>query len=324
MSKGVTHYGSHWAVNVTFGAFMGSGRADHALVPIRDGNVWVDRWENKDHGGTMARGDGAFYCDMTGDGSDDYLFVNANGSITLFENNHNWGYWIPWGVIYQTYANRRDIHLADFDGDGKCDVLLVDKDSGATHVILNQYSSNGFQWKDITYVTGGATCTEGYGTYKHDRGVRWNDIDGDGRADFLCMQTNGVVHGYLNKGVNNMINLGLVKHEEGKERKNLRFADINGDGRDDFLYVNMLNGAVTVWYNAGQIQSSGSAFRWDWAGVVSPGGSCRGECIEFGAEYGQGRAGYISEFLPSYQFSLYADQRFAVLEAASNKAWTWL
>jgi len=39
-----------------------------------------------------------------------------------------------------------------------------------------------------------------------------------GRADFLCMQKNGVVTGYLNKGPNNMVNQGLIKHDEGKER----------------------------------------------------------------------------------------------------------
>lgn len=54
-----------------------------------------------------------------------------------------------------------------------------------------------------------------------------------GRADFLCMQLNGVITGYLNKGVGNMLNQGQIKHSEGKERRNLRLADINGDGRDE-------------------------------------------------------------------------------------------
>jgi hypothetical protein len=111
------------------------------------------------------------------------------------------------------------IHLADFDGDKKCDILLVDKKSGATTVILNKFSNGAFSWSNIGVVTGSASCTEGYGTDKHDKGVRWHDIDGDRRADFLCVQTNGVVTGYLNKGVNNMVNQGLIKHEEGKERK---------------------------------------------------------------------------------------------------------
>lgn len=54
-----------------------------------------------------------------------------------------------------------------------------------------------------------------------------------GRADFLCMESNGRITGYLNKGVGNMLYQGQIKHTEGKERKNLRLADINGDGRDE-------------------------------------------------------------------------------------------
>jgi hypothetical protein len=143
----------------------------------------------------MVRGDGDFYCDMTGSGSDDYIFVNKTGYITLFENNHNWGYWIPWGIIYNVPSIREQIHFADFDGDKRCDILVVDQHSGATTVYLNKFSSGKFSFSNIGVVTGTATCTEGYGTDKHDRGVRWNDLDGDNRADFLCMQSNGVVNG---------------------------------------------------------------------------------------------------------------------------------
>ena len=76
---------------------------------------------------------------------------------------------------------RQEIHLADFNGDGKCDVLLVDRASGATTVIQNNYSpASGFSFSNLGVQTGAATCTEGYGHDKHDRGVRWNDIDGDG------------------------------------------------------------------------------------------------------------------------------------------------
>jgi len=183
VSHGITHGGSGHPVNVTFGAFMGSGRADYALGSIKNGNVWIDRWENHDAGGTMVRGDGTFYCDMTGDGSDDYVFINSAGNITLFQNDHNWGYWVPWGVIYNANRARSDVHLADFNGDGKCDILLVDKSSGATTVIQNNYSGK-FSFSNLGVVTGSASCTEGYGTEKHDRGVRWNDLDGDGRYPY--------------------------------------------------------------------------------------------------------------------------------------------
>ncbi|KAK5731515.1 hypothetical protein LTR17_011313 [Elasticomyces elasticus] len=284
---------------------MGSPRNDYALVSVKNGLVQVDRWQNKDYGGTMVRGDGTFYCDMTGSGSDDYVFINATGAITLFENDHNWGYWVPWGVIYNANIDRQVIQLADFDGDGKCDILLVEQDTGTTIVIQNLYSNGVFKFKSLGVMSGIATCTTGRGRDKHDQGTRWADIDGDGRADFLCMDTDGVTTGFLNKGSGSFANQGLIKHGEGKERVNLRFADINGDGRADLLYVNSTDGAVTAWYNGGAYPSSGSAFEWDWAGIVSTGGTSRGATIEFGQLYGDGRADYIS------------------VEPASNKAWTW-
>lgn len=42
-------------------------------VSVIDGNVNVQRWRNQDKGGTMVKGDGSRYCDMTGSGSDDYI-----------------------------------------------------------------------------------------------------------------------------------------------------------------------------------------------------------------------------------------------------------
>lgn len=305
ISQGVTHKGSDHAVNVTFGAFMGSGRADYALVSIRDDNVYVEPWENRDHGGTEVKGDGSRYCDMMGSGSDDYLFVDATGAISLYENTHDWGHWIEWGVIYEANRVRQEVHLADFDGDGKCDILLVDKASGATRVIQNGYDKDTFTFEDIGVITGSAHCPEGYGQDKHDLGVRWNDLTGDGRADFLCVQSDGTVTGYINKGVNDFVDQGLIKSSEGRERKNVRFVDINGDGRDDYVYVNMTDGAVTVWYNDGWTPNTDDVFQWRSQGIVSPGGFSRGASIEFGALNGLNRADYIS------------------VRPSTNEAWTW-
>lgn len=38
-----------------------------------DGNVFIDRWRNEDKSGKMSKGDGTYYCDMTGSGADDYV-----------------------------------------------------------------------------------------------------------------------------------------------------------------------------------------------------------------------------------------------------------
>lgn len=114
VSVGVTHQAAAGNVNVTFGNWYGSGRSDYALTSVKNGNVYVDRFRNLGSGGTTVKADGTRFCSMVGSGSDDYVYINATGAITLFENQHNWGYWVPWGVIYNANRVRQEIHLADW------------------------------------------------------------------------------------------------------------------------------------------------------------------------------------------------------------------
>ena len=205
---------------------------------------------------------------------------------------------------FTTHRPRQEVHLSDFDSDGKCDVLLVDKTSGATRLMLNAYDGSTFAFEDKGIVTGRATCTEGYGRGKHDLGVRWHDLTGDKRADMLCIKSDGTVTGYINKGINDLVDQGTIVESQGRERANLRFADINGDGRTDLLFVNMTDGAVTAWYNDGWNLSAKNAFRWNSQGIISPGGFSRGATIELAA-LNSSRADYIS------------------VKPSTNEAWTW-
>ncbi|KAH6707532.1 hypothetical protein BKA61DRAFT_678931 [Leptodontidium sp. MPI-SDFR-AT-0119] len=138
-------------------------------------------------------------------------------------------------------------------GNQKCGILLVDKATGAITVLRNDFANGKFAFTSIGVVTGTAKCTESYGYDLHDLGLRWNDIDGDAEAEFLCMQSNGQLYRYLNTGINNMVNQGQIKHTEGKERKTLRLADINGDGRDDLVFVDLADSTVQAWSNDGAI-----------------------------------------------------------------------
>ncbi|KAH8797345.1 hypothetical protein F5884DRAFT_815081 [Xylogone sp. PMI_703] len=297
-SMGVTHAGFGKPTNVTFGRFIGSGRADYSIVTPGDGTVYgkveVSLWRNNGGGGTIVKADGDRYCDMRGTGSDDYIWISAMGEMTVFGNEHTWGTWIHYNVVYNINRPRREIHFADFDGDGKCDILLVDKGSGATTVLKNNYANGKFSFTSLGLVTGSATCTEGYGYDRHDNGVRWNDIDGDGRADFLCMELNGRITGYLNKGIGNMVSQGQIKLAEGRERRNLRLADIDGDGQDDLIWMNMTTGQMIGWKNAGPIPVKGSAFTWTHKGVIANGNIARGSAVELTNLNGLGRADYLS------------------------------
>ena len=75
------------------------------------------------------------------------------------------------------------MHFADFDGDGKCDILLVDKGNGRTRLIRNNYQNGNWAFQDLGLVSAAAACSQGYGYDLHDNGVRWHDLDGDGKLD---------------------------------------------------------------------------------------------------------------------------------------------
>lgn len=141
---------------------------------------------------------------MRGTGSDDYVvstentcppypyqaltrfffkWVYSDGSkATIYENTHNPPYWtasVEGGNLFTVPGPRVGIHLADWDGDGKCDVLTQDKATGALHMWKNNYDplTGKFLFTDEGIVTGSATCTEGWGVGIFDRGLRLADLE---------------------------------------------------------------------------------------------------------------------------------------------------
>jgi hypothetical protein len=79
-----------------------------------------------------------------------------------------------------------------------------------------------------------------------DLAVRFADLDGDGRVDYICMAANGRAEAFLNLGSSTR-SLGQIKFSEGKDRADHRFADVNGDGKADFLWVDKFSGDTHVW-----------------------------------------------------------------------------
>jgi hypothetical protein len=66
------------------------------------------------------------------------------------------------------------------DGDGKCDYLLVDKETNSIHMLRNDYfrETDTFLFTDVGIVSGGISCQEHYGPGIFDLAVRFADIDG--------------------------------------------------------------------------------------------------------------------------------------------------
>lgn len=85
--------------------------------------------------------------------------------------------------------------------------------------------------------------------------VRFADIDGDRRDDYLVLEPNGSVKAWMNTGGDasgkpGWVSRGEIASGAGLTNPNVHFADINGDNRDDYLVVE-LNRSVKAWINTG-------------------------------------------------------------------------
>jgi hypothetical protein len=159
--------------------------------------------------------------------------------------------------------------------------------------------------------------------------VRFADITGNKRADYLCIEKDGRVSGSVQGDNGQFEPINQIKFSEDKDRANLRWADVNGmfictsywlygkltrslpgDGRDDMIWVDKFNGDGHVWcahqcnshieisligfrrYNRGRVdpaEFSGSSFRWEGKGAAYE-GSYAGTCQFFPDLDGNGRA----------------------------------
>ncbi|KAK0384091.1 hypothetical protein NLU13_8180 [Sarocladium strictum] len=320
-SSGITHAGqgdSGIRGNIKFGKIYGSNRLDY--IYLKEERDWFDVrvWENTGQGGTKQKGDGVFYCDMRGTGTDDYVWIYMDGHADeIFINIKsppNWGH--DHSISLRVPGPRTGIHLADWNGNGRCDVLVQDKASGALTLYENQYNA---ATKSISFANRGVVyrpnCPEGWGPGIFDRGMRLADIDGDRRADIICLEKDGRLTGWLNEqgGVRSV---GQIKFDEGwtltciRDRANVRLADVENSGRADIIWLNKYTGAASVWKNNGSPAGGGgggSSFSWTKRGVLySP--IDRGEVMNFANLGGLGRADLIQVYPDTNEAYTYFNQ----------------
>ncbi|KAK4442239.1 hypothetical protein QBC34DRAFT_455938 [Podospora aff. communis PSN243] len=314
--------------------FGGLARKDYVWAKAdrvnRDGTTTY-QFRNTGSGGAKLRGDGARHCNMRSKGAgsarpaQDYLWVDSVGMIRLFESKGGSfadpPYWGDNYVIWEAAVDggeridRRDLHLADWDGDGLCDIIWVtNSPGGPIFVWVNKYGQNGktgkdgFAWEGRRAIhPGDGKARQMRGVGLHDMGVHFADLDGDGRADMISLEKNGRAFGWINKGGGAWTYHAQLKTSEGRDRANLRFADVDGDGKAELLYINPWNGDISVWRNRGPIPHgpSGSAFTWDRKGILFE-GVAQGSCTAFTDVDGDGRA------------------ELTRIDAMTNVAHTWL
>ncbi|OBT82112.1 hypothetical protein VE02_08782 [Pseudogymnoascus sp. 03VT05] len=254
--------------NILFGQVYGE-RADYVLVeqvhPILPMFKHLKCWKNFGGGGKHQKGDGAQWGDMDGNGNDDYVWISPDGKVAIFRNLHQppdtskfktGGGWDAAHVNLETGYDRRALHIGDWDGDGKADIIAVEKGNGAVTVWKTSYAGNKFLFTKQVIPNSGK-CNQGWDVGLFDIGVIFADLTGNGRVDYLCMQPDRRTEAWLNDDGSDLRSVGQVKFSEKLDRANHRFADVNGGGRADFLWVDKFNGYAKVWENLGEVPNGG-------------------------------------------------------------------
>jgi hypothetical protein len=122
---------------------------------------------------------------------------------------------------------------ADFNGDGKADILWRNMESG----VLSLWLMDG-----LTKMETGSLGA---------RGMQWEivrsaDFNGDGKADILWRnKTDGALSLWLMDGLTNVA--AEIIGMKGLQWEIVRSADFNGDGKADILWRNNADGTLQVW-----------------------------------------------------------------------------
>ncbi|KAM3459126.1 hypothetical protein MY3296_000273 [Beauveria thailandica] len=200
---------------------------------------------------------------MNGDGRADYVWIDPKtGEIRCWLNNIPEP-WTPAGTnnsIIGSGAGRGEtIYLADMNGDGRDDYLVIKPRNGAVRVFWNYGADDSWEngWK---FVDGGVIASGV--PHANLATLRFPDINGDGRADYRRQGRLRLdqVQVWLNMYPQQPAwrHIGIVKDgvRGTAGAANTRFAKLTrtrrqrtGSGRADYVVVEPGTGAAAAWLN---------------------------------------------------------------------------
>jgi hypothetical protein len=126
------------------------------------------------------------------------------------------------------------VHFADMDGDGYADYVLQATSGSATvsiktHNVGSKRGERNFESPCL--IAGGVDGVLG-------SKIRYADINGDGRADYLVLYDGGAVKAYINNGDYRFDEYGTVATGvSGAPGCRVVLADVDGDGYADYIIL---------------------------------------------------------------------------------------
>lgn len=280
--------------------------ASAGLTNCIDRNTWYDH-------GTITLGNGHIgeqvrLADLNGDGRDDYLTVNDNGSVDAYVNGggkpNDW-IWYNYGRIAGGVgAPGEEVIFADINGDGRDDYLTV-TDEGATRLWINGGGQpDNWIWYDQGEIAAGVRnirppIYENPATPPRTNfdSLTFADLNGDRRDDYIIVNAEtGSAEAWLMVGDAfhpTLMPQGVVAWGVGGRGGPPEFGRMDCDHREEYLRVTgSPGGAVTGYRNDGPSPTGG----WSWAGPldIASGAAPAKSTVVFADMNGDGRDDYVA------------------------------
>ncbi|MCR3753081.1 VCBS repeat-containing protein [Lentzea californiensis] len=190
--------------------------------------------------------------DLNGDGREDLVRVNADGSLTGWQNNNALaGSWFAPSTIGSVgSADPAQLRLADLNGDRKVDLIKVGPD-GSIVAWQNNDALNG-SWHAPAAIGGTGPVDPAL--------IRFADLNADGKADLIKINEGGSLTAWQNNNAmagswHAPAGIGGVGADA---IAGVRFADLNADGKADVIKVGP-QGSLVAWQNNNALAGSWSA-----------------------------------------------------------------
>ncbi|WP_394846359.1 phage tail tip lysozyme [Pendulispora brunnea] len=182
------------------------------------------------------------FADIDGDGKLEIIAIQENGAVQAWHNDRGFTE-MPWGesiIIAEGFNDPARVRFADLDGDRRAEIIAIQTNGE----IQAWHNGRGF-----VYMPWDADHIIGQGFNEPAR-VRLADLDGDGRAELMAIQTNGNIQAWHNgAGFAHMPwNADVVIGEGFNDPERVRLADLDADGRAELMIIRE-NGQVQAWHN---------------------------------------------------------------------------
>ena len=187
--------------------------------------------------------------DLDGDGRPDLVISDgSSGDISIYQNISSNGVlaFASRVVLPMITGNPYTVVVADVDGDGKPDIIVLNSGSGLISIFRNISSpgilaTNSFASEiDIPTVSGAQSLAV-------------EDLNGDGKPEIVTANGgNNTISIFQNQSTIGIISYASpVNFAAGNFANDVAIADLDGDGNPDLAVLNRIDGTVSVLRNLG-------------------------------------------------------------------------